>query len=510
MNMANNFYRNSSLLIIVALFAVTGCSKKVEDYSKDIRTASILPDYKGIVFPSNIAPLNFYIKEKGSKFHVEIYSEKGNKLIIHQTSPVIQIPVKAWHKLISQNSGNTLYIDIFVKNKKWIKFATISDSIASEPIDSYMAYRLINVSYIFWKKMGIYQRNLENFDESPVYLNSVAKEGCVNCHSFCNGDPGKMILHFRQSYPGTIIFNDNQLKKYNTKTKYTMSSFVYPAWHPSGNYIAFSVNIINLYFTANKNSLSEVSDKVSDIVVYNVKTNTVTTSPKISTKNRENLPTWSPDGKWLYYISAPEARKGDLRSRNWTKYSLVRIPYNVASNTWGDVDTVLSSTQTGMSISFPNISPDGKYVLFCMAKYGYFTVFDKTSDLYILELKTRQYHKLDINSESNESYHCWSQNGRWILFSSKRIDNILSRPYIAYFDKNGKTYKPFIVPQKDPLFYNTFLENYNRPELIKGKIKLNPRQIRDIVYSDPENVRFDTTVDVDALSGATWINKNPN
>ena len=509
-NMNTYIIRNLKLLSFFIILILISCDNTVTEYSGDSRYANIFPDYKDIVIPPNIAPLNFIINEKGTNYHVEIYTENSKKIVLQQTSPKLRIPLDPWRKLLMQSKGKVLKFDLYVKNEKWTKFATMKDSIASEPIESYMAYRLINQSYIFWKKMGIYQRNLENFDESPVYLNSVANDGCVNCHAFCNGDPQKMVMHFRQSYPGTMLWASNKLTKLNTKTNYTMSAFVYPAWHPGGNYIAFSVNMINLYFTANRNSFAEVSDKVSDIVVYNLKTNTVTTSPKISTKRRENSPTWSPDGKWLYFISAPEAVEGSLQSRNWTKYSLLRIPYDTANNTWGDVDTVLSSKQTGLSISSPVISPDGRYILFCMTPYGYFTVFDKLSDLYILDLTTNQYHKLDINSESTESYHCWSRTGRWILFSSKRLDDIHSRPYFAYFDKTGKTYKPFILPQKDPSFYFTFLENYNRPELIKGKINLNPRQVRDLVYSQAEDVNFDTSVNVDALSGATWIEKHPN
>jgi hypothetical protein len=145
-----------------------------------------------------------------------------------------------------------------------------------------------------------------------------------------------------------------------------------------------------------------------------------------------------------------------------------------------------------------------------MLGHGYFTVFDQFSDLYILDLKTNQYHKLNINSSSNENYHCWSQNGRWIVFNSKRLDDIYSTPFFAYFDRNGNTYKPFVLPQKDPLFYNTFLKHYNRPEFITGKVKLNSNQIRDFIYSDAQKVKFDSTVDVDALSGATWILKQKN
>lgn len=508
----NIYFRLIGFLIIISFI---GCDKNIREFSHLDRTPSIFPDYNGIVIPPNIAPLNFYIKEKSTQYHVEIYSKNGERLIIHQNSPKIQIPVKSWHKLISQNTGNKIFIDIYCKNEKWVKYSSLTDSIASEPIENYLAYRLIGNAraYSYFRKIGLYQRNIENFDETAVYENTAAKHGCLNCHSFCNADPEKMSLHFRAVNPGTLIKSGDTLSFLKTKTPYTMSPFVYPSasWHPSGNYIAYSVNKanINYFFKVTKDIVSEWTDYASDLVVYNIKNNTVTTSPKISTKSRENLPSWSADGKMLYFISAPEAKKNDFNSQIRARYSLLRIPFDAATNTWGDVDTVLSSNLTGKSITFPNISPDGRYILFVMLDHGYFSTYDKNSDLYILDLKTNEYHKLNINSNSAESFHDWSQNGRWIVFSSKRIDDIYSFPFFAYFDKNGNTYKPFVLPQKDPLFYSTYLKHFNRPEFVKGKINLKPRQVRDFIYNtEPKNVTFDSTVDIDALSGATWINSH--
>lgn len=214
-------------------------------------------------------------------------------------------------------------------------------------------------------------------------------------------------------------------------------------------------------------------------------------SPKISTSSRENLPTWSPDGKWLYYISAPEANDS-LNNRLNIKYDLVRIGFNPKTYEFGNVDTILTSRQTGLSITFPLISPDGKYLVFCMTDHGYFTIYHRISDLYIMNLETREYHKLDINTSSNESYHSWSSNGRWLCFSSKRFDNIYSRPFFTYFDSNGKTHKPFVMPQEDPDFYNTYMKNYNRPELVFGEVKVTALEMRDKVYQDAEKINFET------------------
>jgi Tol biopolymer transport system component len=314
-----------------------------------------------------------------------------------------------------------------------------------------------------------------------------------------------MMFHIRMSHAGTVTLNNDKLSKINTKTKYTMAAGAYPSWHPDGIHIAFSVNRINQVFTSTRGKGTEVFDWASDIVVLNTLTNTITTSPKISTRWRENLPTWSPDGKVLYYISAPESKS--LDSCIHTKYSLLRIPFNVNKNIWGDVDTIISSFKTGMSISFPRISPNGRFLMFCMSDEGYFTIHHANTDLYLMDLKTGEYHKLDINSNSTDSYHCWSQSSSWFVFSSKRLDNLYSRPFFSYVDNNGKAYKPFVLPQENPEFYNTFLKNYNIPELITGKVPVSPNELRDKVIEDAIPSLFDKTVDIDALSGATKIVK---
>jgi dipeptidyl aminopeptidase/acylaminoacyl peptidase len=304
-----------------------------------------------------------------------------------------------------------------------------------------------------------------------------------------------------------LVSKNGKLKKIDTRTQYTLSGAVYPAWHPDGNLIAFSTLKLSPHITTNVHKIIDASDRASDLIVYNTETNVITTSPKISSKNRENMPAWSPDGKYLYYISAPQAENQSIESLRKAKYSIVRIQYNAQANTWGEVDTVLSASQTGLSMSFPLISPDGRYLLFTGTDYGYFTAFHNQADLYSYDLQTDSLSKLNLNSASCESYHTWSSNGRWIVFSSKRMDDVYARPFISFFDEKGNASKPFVMPLKDPEEYLTLLANYNRPELITGKIELSNRQIRDAVFTEPIPAKFDTSVDVDALSGATAIKK---
>jgi len=471
---------------------------------------SVFPDYDNIVIPPNIAPLNFFINEEGREYHVEIYGEKADRIIIHQKSDEIRIPLKKWSDLLGNNVGGKLFIEIYVKKENWLKYSTISNTIANEAIDQYLVYRKIGNpnAYIFWEKMGIYQRNIENFEVDPIYENTTAKDNCVNCHSFCKGDPGKMSLHFRLDQGGTMIYHNNKLIRLNTKTDKTMSNFVYPSWHPGGRFIAYSTNLILLNFSASHSVVSELSDKASDIVLYDIERNIVTTSPKISTQSRENLPSWSPDGRWMYFISSGLNDINDVSERITSKYSLQRIAFDPENITWGEIDTLISSSEEGISVSMPVASPDNRYLLFNRMDHGYFSVFDHESDICLYDLENRTYRRMELNSASNDSYHGWSQNGKWIVFSSKRLDNIYSSPHFAYFDSSGNTSKPFVLPQQDPRFYKYYLKNFNRPELITSKVKIDDVDVRDLIYSKAINVQFDPSVDFDALSGATWISKH--
>jgi dipeptidyl aminopeptidase/acylaminoacyl peptidase len=452
--------------------------------------AAIFPEYYDLTIPPNIAPLNFVIGEPGSRFRAEFRAGDGDPIVIRQRSPSIRIPRDDWQNMLTAHAGETLRVDIWSFNDgTWHKYRSIEHHIAPEPIDPWLVYRLVHAVYLKWRDMGIFQRNLTNYDEIPVIRNSSTGHGCMNCHAFANNDPSKMLIHFRIVHPGTLLWSDGKLSKVDTRTPEALSAGIYPAWHPDGKHIAFSTGQISPHLTTRLNKAVDVADRKSDLVVYDLENHTVSSSPVVSTGRRENMPVWSPDGRTLYYLSAPEAAAGDDESLLHSRYSLMCVPYSAPLNKWGDPEMVLNADSTGMSISMPSISPEGRYMICSMADYGYFNIFDRESDLYCIDLGTRRYKKLELNSESAESFSSWSSNGRWLVFSSKRMDDVFSRTFIAYFDKDGVAHNPFVLPQKDPQIYYSLLANYNLPRLIKGKIELSPGQIRDMVLEDPEPVK---------------------
>jgi hypothetical protein len=465
---------------------------------------NIFPDYNEVTVPKNIAPLNFNINEDGINFQALVHSVKGKSIHLSSKNGKIEFPLGKWKKLLKENSGGEITIDVFVKDKakQWSKYKPLVIYVSEDEIDNHLAYRIINVGYILWKKLGLYQRDLTSFRETPIMLNRNTGGNCMNCHSFCQNNPEKMMFHMRGKFAGTIIVENNSINKFNTKTPNTMSACAYPSWHPDGKHIAFSVDLVNQWFHGVEKR-NEVYDKASDIVVYDIENNTLTTSPKVSTKNRETLPCWSPDGKYIYYCSTLPVTDSILWDN--VRYNLMRISFDTKTNAWGSADTVLSAVKAGGSISFPRVSPDGKWLLFTRASHGYFTIYNSTSDLYLLNLATGEITAFPYNSDEVDSFHSWSHDGKWIVFSSKRIDGLCTRPYFTHIDSNGKFSKPFVMPQKDPLFYTSFKNNYNVPELIDGAVSLNKPELLKVARGNATPVIFDPKVDVDGLSGASKI-----
>lgn len=476
------------LPVLIICFYKHFSKPSIEQFDVVDRFPRIYPDYSGTVIPPNIAPLNFLLKEEGKYYHVKIYSEKGDTIEIGSSNGKIKIPRRKWRQLLSQNKNKDLFFDAFVKaaDGKWKKFNTVKTKIAAEDIDNYLCYRKIHPGHALWSNIGIYQRDLSNFNETPILTNDYFQKGCQNCHTFWNNNPEKAVFVIRSEIFGadTIMVKDTNVEKIGTK-------FTYSAWHPSGKLIAFSLNKVRQFYHSSRKEIRDVIDLDSLMAYYIVDSNTVKTSSKFSRKDYlETYPAWSPDGRFLYFCAAPIAwqTQDKIPPDNYkVKYDLLRISYDVENDQWGELDTVISSQSTGLSIVMPRISYDGKWLLSCMADYGCFNVYSRSSDLYIIDLEDANQSgefipkRLEINSDESESWHSWSSNSRWIVFSSKRDFGVFTKLYISYIDENGNAYKPIILPQKDPIFYDSCLQAYNTPELIVGPVLVRGERLASVV-----------------------------
>ena len=147
----------------------------------------------------------------------------------------------------------------------------------------------------------------------------------------------------------------------------------------------------------------------------------------------------------------------------------------------------------GKSVSFPRMSPDGKFLMVTLANHATFPIWHQEADLWMLDVPNgyKSVNLEALNSPSVESYHSWSSNGRWIVFSSRRTDGLHTRPYIAYIDANGTVGKPFVLPQERGDFYQECMNSFNIPELVKGKVETGRYTlIQKILDNEKEQVKI--------------------
>lgn len=320
-----------------------------------------------------------------------------------------------------------------------------------------------------------------------IYSNLQGRGNCVNCHSFPNRDSDKFLLHFRSELGGTYVVRNGEIEKLNTKTDSTMSALVYPYWHPSEKYVAFTVNITNeVVHTKNPNRV-EVLDEASDVVVYDVDNHEIVTTGLLSSGDAfETFPTFSPDGRSLYFCSAEAVSPMPARFRD-AKYSLCRIDFDPGTCSFGTkVDTLFNARVENRSVSFPRVSPDGSQLAFVVSDYGNFSLWHKEADLYSVDLRTLEVSPMtELNSDDSESYHSWSGNSRWLVFSTRRDDGLYTKPYFSYIDEEGNARKPFLLPQKDPkAYYDAQMYAYNIPEFVDDKVMVKGSEIAAFARKD--------------------------
>lgn len=492
-------------IICMAMFMLFSCNKATvpESYSSLVEQPSIYPDYKNVTIPCNIAPLTFMIDEVADDYVTRIsFGDESVVIGGKEVSPEIE----QWHTLLSLAKGNEIKVEVYVcKEGKWSAFAPFGYTVSPDSIDQYISYRLIPPSYVCYEELTIQQRNLSNFDEEVIYnnmLSSTENSGsCINCHAYKNYRTDNMQFHVRQGHGGTVFVHNGVPRKLNMATDSTLSAGVYPAFNPVYDVVAYSVNKTGQIFHTRNSNKVEVQDAASDVIIYNPVSNTVTNVSN-SPDDLEVFPWWSPDGRTLYYGSAHFTVKDTANTI--IKEEIIRyrdIKYDILSRSWnpetfefGAVDTVFAATKLGKSATFPRVSPDGRWLLFALGEYGCFHVWHKDADLYLCDLVSSNYHSLEeANSPHAESYHSWSSNSRWILFSSRRDDTNYTRLYIAHVDAEGKASKAFVLPQVAADFYPMFDRSYNVPEFMVEPVRFTPHEFADIVRGDAEKVSYSST-----------------
>jgi hypothetical protein len=185
---------------------------------------------------------------------------------------------------------------------------------------------------------------------------------------------------------------------------------------------------------------------------------------------------WSPDGKYIVFARAkarnprppgqPHATHANDPNETQIQYDLYRVPFNGGRG--GTPEPIRGASQNGMSNNFPKVSPDGKWIVFVQCKNG--QLMRPDSHLYIIPAAGGTARRLRANTRLMNSWHSWSPNSRWLVFSSK-ARSPYTQMYLTHIDDNGNSSPAILIDNATAA---------NRAVNIPEFVNMNPDGIEEI------------------------------
>ncbi|MGO4882868.1 MAG: tetratricopeptide repeat protein [Bryobacteraceae bacterium] len=153
---------------------------------------------------------------------------------------------------------------------------------------------------------------------------------------------------------------------------------------------------------------------------------------------------WAPDQSFIVFAKAkardpypagqPASKYANDPNETQIQYDLYRIPFNNGKG--GRAERVVGASENGMSNNFPKVSPDGKWIVWVQNKSG--LLMRPDSKLYIVPSTGGEPRPLRSNLKTMNSWHSFSPNGRWLVFSSK-TPSPYTRLYLTHIDVDGNS-----------------------------------------------------------------------
>lgn len=348
--------------------------------------------------------------------------------------------------------------------------ATAQFSISSDSVKAPIFYREVNLPFaeavkdpskIRWRFGSI-----SSPDGPPVVLEHLPV--CGNCHSFsANGSVVGMDVDYandKGSYAIAAVEKHIVLDKKKILTwmdfKREDGKFTYGLLSrvsPSGRWVISTVKDRSVFVPRPDIAFSQLFFPVKGVLaVYTPETRSFASLPGADdTAFVQSNPVWSPDEKTVFFIRAPAyelktSRNGVLLSESECgeftkggkpfKYDIYMVPFDKGKG--GPPRPLKGASGNGMSNYFPVCSPDGKWVVFCRA--ANFSLLQPDSRLYILPVGGGTPRIMRCNRSTMNSWHSFSPDGRWMVFSSKEFSPY-TQLFLTHIDSSGMDAPPVLL-----------------------------------------------------------------
>jgi tetratricopeptide (TPR) repeat protein len=510
---------------IFFLFIVVIITSQLVAKLETLKNEGITIEYPsdGSIFPPDITPPTIIWKDAGgnSDFWI-ITAEIDSKNLLKIKSDKLQWkPSKDDWRLMKQNSsGKDLKITIsgYKKDKQNLitSSASINISTSKDSVIAPVFYRDVPLPFSFaLKNLEKVRWRLGYIDEDTTAKVVMEKlPVCANCHTFSfdgktigmdvDAHSDKDAYGIAHIEPNTVM---HKMIRWSASQNNSPTYGLLSAASPDGNFFISTLHDNEFFVVQEDLAYSQLFFPIKGILkVYDRNKDKFW---NLQGANDTNLvstnPTWSPDEKYIYFcraVAIPSEESGFIDAfkrdsirykklvddfyseKRHFKYDIYRLPFNGGNG--GKEEMVKGASANGMSNYFPRISPNGKWLVYTQAKN--FMLLQPDSKLWIIPAEGGTPRELKCNVEGlMNSWHSWSPNSRWLVFSSKR-QGLYTKLYLTHIDENGND-SPAI------LLENHYLPERaaNLPEFVnikKGEfLKIEPKFLNNDYFSFQEGIR---------------------
>jgi Flp pilus assembly protein TadD len=305
-------------------------------------------------------------------------------------------------------------------------------------------------------------------DGPPIVLENLPV--CGNCHSFADdgsvlgldvdygndkGAYGILPVQKNMVMKDESIITWADYKRDDGELTFGLLSRV----SPTGRYVISTVKDRSVFVAIPDIMISQLFFPIKGIlVVYDRETKTYAALPGADDPRYvQTNAVWSPDGREIIFARAEAHLAERLEQLNSAivdekdvpeftvdkkpfRYDLYRIPFNDGKG--GTPVPLEGAANNGMSNFFPKYSPDGKWIVFCKAKS--YMLLQPDSELYIVPAAGGAARRLRYNTARMNSWHSWSSNSRWLVFSSK-VNTAYTQLFLTHIDEDGNDTPPVLL-----------------------------------------------------------------